>query len=61
MAKTTFIATGDAFMTRRLPENGYPGFDRIREIIMSHEVRFNNLEFTCHDHEGYPSTFSGGT
>lgn len=61
MAKTTFIATGDAFMTRRLPEGGYPGFDRIRDIIKKHDVRFNNLEFTCHDHEGYPSAFSGGT
>lgn len=49
MAKTTFIATGDAFMTRRLPEGGYPGFDRIRDIIGRHDVRFNNLEFTCHD------------
>ncbi|MBO5340144.1 MAG: CapA family protein [Oscillospiraceae bacterium] len=61
MAKTTFIATGDAFMTRRLPESGYPGFDRVREIIGGHEVRFNNLEFTAHDHEGYPAAFSGGT
>ena len=31
--KTTFIATGDSFMTRRLPENGYPGFEKIQEII----------------------------
>lgn len=61
MAKTTFIATGDAFMTRRLPEGGYPGFDRVRDIIAQHEVRFNNLEFTAHDQEGYPSAFSGGT
>lgn len=61
MAKTTFIATGDAFMTRRLPEGGYPGFDKVRDIIAQHEVRFNNLEFTAHDQEGYPSAFSGGT
>lgn len=27
--KTTFIATGDAFMTRRLAEGGYPGFAEI--------------------------------
>ena len=61
MAKTTFIATGDAFMTRRLPEGGYPGFDRVREIIGRYQARFNNLEFTAHDQEGYPSAFSGGT
>ena len=61
MAKTTFIATGDAFMTRRLPEGGYPGFDKVRDIIARHDVRFNNLEFTAHDQEGYPTAFSGGT
>lgn len=61
MAKTTFIATGDSFMTRRLPEEGYPGFGRLRDLILSHEVRFNNLEFTAHDQEGYPAAFSGGT
>ena len=59
--KTTFIATGDAFMTRRLPENGYPGFQEVKELIGQHDVRFNNLEFTAHDKEGYPSAFSGGT
>ena len=61
MAKTTFIATGDSFMTRRLPEGGYPGFDQVRDIIAKHEVCFNNLEFTAHDQEGYPAAFSGGT
>lgn len=59
--KTTFIATGDSFMTRHLPEGGYEGFDELRELICSHDVRFNNLEFTAHDMEGYPSAFSGGT
>ena len=59
--KTTFIATGDAFMTRRLPDGGYPGFQEVQKIINAHEVRFNNLEFTAHDKEGYPAAFSGGT
>jgi|LSQX01.2.fsa_nt_gb poly-gamma-glutamate synthesis protein (capsule biosynthesis protein) len=59
--KTTFIATGDAFITRRLPENGYNGFEEIQEIIASHDVRFNNLEITIHRQEGYPAAFSGGT
>ena len=61
MGKTTFIATGDSFMTRRLPENGYEGFDELVEIIKAHDVRFNNLEITIHNKEGYPSAFSGGT
>ncbi len=59
--KTTFIATGDAFMTRRLAEGGYPGFDEVQSIIKQHDVRFNNLEITLHNQEGYPSAFSGGT
>ena len=59
--KTTFIATGDAFMTRRLPEGGYPGFRELQEVIAAHDVRFNNLEFTVHDREGFPAAFSGGT
>jgi len=59
--KTTFIATGDAFMTRRLPEGGYPGFAEIQEIIGRHDVRFNNLEITIHNQEGYPAVVSGGT
>lgn len=59
--KTTFIATGDSFMTRRLPKEGYPGFSEIQNIIAQHDVRFNNLEITIHNQEGYPSAFSGGT
>ena len=34
--KTTFIATGDSFMTRRLPKDGYPGFAEVQEIINRH-------------------------
>ena len=59
--KTTFIATGDAFMTRRLPEGGYPGFAEVQEIIGKHDVKFNNLEITIHNQEGYPAVVSGGT
>lgn len=61
MAKTTFIATGDSFITRRIPENGYPGFDALRDIIEQHDVRFNNLEITIHEQQGYPAAVSGGT
>ena len=59
--KTTFIATGDSFMTRCLPVNGYEGFHELKEIIRGHDVKFNNLEITIHNREGYPSAISGGT
>ena len=59
--EVSFIATGDALMTRRVPEGGYPGLAKICEIIAKHDVRFSNLEITTHDHEGYPAAFSGGT
>ena len=61
MAKTTFIAAGDAFITRRLPENGYEGFDRLQAQIGKYDVRFLNLESTFHNYEGYPAAESGGT
>ena len=48
-------------MTRRLPVDGYEGFHKLQEIIASYEVRFNNLEITIHNKEGYPAAFSGGT
>ena len=59
--RTTFIATGDAFMTRRLPEGGYPGFAALRAVLAAHDVRFNNLETTIHRQEGFPAAVSGGT
>lgn len=61
MGKTTFLAAGDAFMTRRLPEGGYEGFEALRSCIVSHDVRFLNLESTFHQQEGYPAAASGGT
>lgn len=61
MRKTTFIAAGDAFITRRLPAEGYPGFAELQQLIKRHDVRFLNLESTFHDREGYPAAESGGT
>jgi len=61
MAKTTFITAGDAFITKRLPEDGYEGFAELQACIKSHDVRFLNLESTFHDCEGYPAAESGGT
>ena len=61
MSKTTFIATGDVFITRRLPEEGYEGFDELSACIKGHDVAFTNLEMTFHNCEGYPNAVSGGT
>lgn len=61
MAKTTFIAAGDAFITRRLPKGGYPGFQELKACIEKHDVKFLNLESTFHNYEGYPASVSGGT
>lgn len=59
--KTTFIATGDSFITRRLPDQGHPGFEPLKQLIESHDVRFANLEMTFHNSEGFPAAASGGT
>ena len=61
MSKTTFIATGDVFITRRLPKDGYEGFAEIKSCIESHDVAFTNLEMTFHAREGTPNATSGGT
>ena len=61
MAKTTFIAAGDAFATKRLPKGGYEGFDEVQACVKAHDVAFLNLESTFHDREGIPSALSGGT
>ena len=61
MGKTTFLAAGDAFISRHLPKGGYDGFQAIKDCICKHDVKFLNLEMTFHDHKGYPAAASGGT
>lgn len=61
LKKLTFIATGDAFITRRFPEGGYAGFGEIQDVISRHDVKFSNLEMTFHNSEGTPAAVSGGT
>ena len=61
MNTMTFIATGDAFTTRRIPADGYPGLEELREVIGRHDVKFSNLEMTYHHLEGTPAAVSGGT
>lgn len=55
-----FIATGDSFITRRIP-NQSPSFHKLTDLFMRAEVRFTNLEVTTHRFEGFPSALSGGT
>lgn len=61
MGKTTFIAAGDAFVTRRLPQGGYEGFESLQALIKQHDVAFLNLESTFHENECCPAAESGGT
>lgn len=56
----TFVATGDSFITRRVPA-GNKSFEEISSLIHSADVRFTNLEVTTHHFEGYPGAVSGGT
>lgn len=60
MSTLTFMATGDSFITRRLPANN-EGFRQLSSLIRKADVRLTNLEVTVHDFEGYPSAVSGGT
>lgn len=59
--KMTFVATGDSFITRRLPSKNNKAFNELSSLIKSAEVRFTNLEVTTHHFEGTPGAVSGGT
>ena len=51
---------GDIMIADHLPEGRYKGFLELREFLVSHDIRFGNLETTVHNNEGYPSLFPGG-
>ena len=55
------IAAGDSFITRRLPEKGYEGFEELAGLIRTFDAAFVNLESTFQWHEGTPAATSGGT
>lgn len=55
------IAAGDSFITRRLPEKGYEGFEELAGLILTFDAAFVNLESTFQWHEGTPAATSGGT
>lgn len=61
MAKTSFLASGDVFITRRIPSQGYEGYADLSKLIKAHDVAFTNLEMTFHNKEGAPAAVSGGT
>src|SRR5699024_9705294 len=56
----SFVATGDSFVTRRLPRKD-SSFSEVSSVIRKGDVRFTNLEGTVHRKEGIPYAFSGGT
>ena len=55
----TIVATGDSFITRRLPSTAELG--ALGALIRSAEARFTNFEVLTPEHEGFPSAVSGGT
>lgn len=55
----SITATGDSFITRRLPSS--TNAQQLRELIGSADVRFTNLETVLRRSEGFPSAQSGGT
>jgi len=56
----SITATGDSFITRRLPPNNETA-PQLRKLISSADVRFTNLETVLRKDEGFPSAQSGGT
>ncbi|MBN6206196.1 CapA family protein [Ralstonia pickettii] len=62
MEKTlAFTATGDSFITRRLPFPHSKSFTALRKIIDQGDFRFTNFEVTTPGEERTPSAVSGGT
>lgn len=59
--KFTFTATGDSFISRRLPERSYEGFQYITNILNQSEFKFTNFEMITPDEFAIPSAVSGGT
>lgn len=56
-----FIATGDSFITRRLPQPASEAFDQLSALIRNGDIRFTNLEVITPGPDAPPSAFSGGT
>lgn len=59
-SKMTFTASGDALITREIPEK-YEGKQQIIDFLAQGDIRITNLETTITDFDCFPSSFSGGT
>jgi len=59
MSKISIVATGDSFITQRLPHDAH--FIQLKNYLEDHDVRFTNFEVLLHDFEVYPAPSSGGT
>ncbi|TWT06566.1 CapA family protein [Planococcus sp. CPCC 101016] len=59
--EVSFTATGDSFITRRLPVEPSLEFEKVSKIILESDFRFTNFEMTTPEEDGIPSAVSGGT
>lgn len=59
MSSISIVATGDSFITQRLPQDEY--FAALKKYIEAHDARLTNFEVLLHDFEVYPAPVSGGT
>lgn len=59
--EVSFIATGDSFITRRIPNSLSPEFKELAQFIQQADFRFTNFEVTTPDKKETPSAVSGGT
>lgn len=57
----SFIATGDSFITRRLPEQKSKSTESLISLIGNGDVRFTNFEVITPGPDAPPAAFSGGT
>jgi poly-gamma-glutamate synthesis protein (capsule biosynthesis protein) len=56
----TVTATGDALITRRLPQYRDEAFARVAGVIQSADVAFTNMEMVLSDYQGSPVVEAGG-
>lgn len=57
----TFVATGDSFITRRLPETPSSSFEEVVNLISQGDFKFTNFEVITPKESAPPSPVSGGT
>lgn len=60
-AELSFVATGDSFITRRLPATASPQFQELSNLIRQGDFRFTNFEVSIPGEKKMPSAVCGGT